>query len=157
MRTLADVIAFNQEHAAREMPWFGQSLFEKAEETEESRRRPTWSPSTRVPPSGSPSSTGRSASTTWTPWSRPATAPATPIDLVNGDPGGRGGASDSSALAGSPILTVPLELAHGLPVALSLWGARGSETRLLRLGRALEAGRDARTGPLPAPTFPEWV
>ena len=87
----------------------------------------------------------------------PATGPATPIDLVNGDPGGGGGASDSSALAGSPILTVPLELAHGLPVALSLWGARGSETRLLRLGRALEAGRDARTGPLPAPTFPEWV
>jgi amidase len=48
-------------------------------------------------------------------------------------------------------------LAHGLPVAVSLWGARGSEAVLLRLGRALEAGRDATTGPLPPPTFPEWV
>ena len=86
----------------------------------------------------------------------PAMAPATPIDLVNGDPGG-GGASDSSALAGSPILTVPVELAHGLPVAVSLWGARGSETALLQLGQALESGRDATTGPLPEPTFPEWV
>jgi hypothetical protein len=25
------------------------------------------------------------------------------------------------------------------------------------LGQALEAGRDASTGPLPDPTFPEWV
>ena len=43
---------------------------------------------------------------------------------------------------GAPILTVPLELAHGLPVAVSLWGARGSEPTLLQLGQALEAGRD---------------
>jgi amidase len=87
----------------------------------------------------------------------PAMAPAPPIDLVNGDPGGSGGASDSSALAGAPILTVPVELARGLPVAVSLWGARGSEQTLLQLGRALESGRDASGGPLPAPTYPEWV
>src|SRR5699024_8796782 len=87
----------------------------------------------------------------------PATGPAPPIDLVNGDPSGGGSASDSSALAGAPILTVPLELAHGLPVALSLWGARGTDTTLLQLGRALESGRDAATGPLPEPTFAEWV
>jgi amidase len=30
IRTLADVIAFNREHADREMPWFGQDLFELA-------------------------------------------------------------------------------------------------------------------------------
>jgi amidase len=68
-----------------------------------------------------------------------------------------GSATSSSALAGAPILTVPVELARGLPVAVSLWGARGSETTLLQLGRALESGRDASTGPLPEPTFPEWV
>ena len=64
---------------------------------------------------------------------------------------------DSSALSGAPILTVPVELVHGLPVAVSLWGARGSEATLLQLGRALESGRDASTGPLPEPTFPAWV
>jgi amidase len=85
-------------------------------------------------------------------------APAPPIDLVNGDPGGGGpGTSTSSALAGAPILTVPVELARGLPVAVSLWGARGSESTLLRLGRAVESGRDAEGGPLPEPTYPEWV
>ena len=84
-------------------------------------------PSTRAPRSGSPSSTGPSASTTSTRWSPRPWRPPRPIDLVNGDHGSGGGASDSSALAGAPILTVPLELAHGLPVAVSLWGARGSE------------------------------
>src|SRR5262249_42276172 len=87
----------------------------------------------------------------------PAMAPATPIDLVNGDSSGGGGASDSSALAGSPILTVPVELTQGLPVAASLWGARGTDAVVLQLGRTPEAGRDATTGPLPGPTFAEWV
>ena len=77
--------------------------------------------------------------------------------MVTGARGGGGGASDSSALAGAPILTVPVELAHGLPVAVSLWGARGSDQTLLRLGQALESRRDATTGPLPEPTFAEWV
>ena len=83
-------------------------------------------------------------------------APPSPIDLVNGDHGS-GGASDSSALAGAPILTVPLEMSHGLPVAVSVWGARGSESSLYAVGRALEQTRDQSTGPLPEPTYPDWI
>jgi amidase len=83
-------------------------------------------------------------------------APPSPIDLVNGDHGS-GGASDSSALAGAPILTLPMGLAHGLPVAVSVWGARSSERTLYAVGRALEAGRDSSTGPLPEPAYPAWV
>jgi len=156
VRTLADVIAFNREHAEQELSWFGQSLFEKAEATE-GVSSPAYLESldacTAVGLAELDRTLGEHDLDALV---APATGPATPIDLVNGDPGGDG-ASDSSALAGSPILTVPLELAHGLPVALSLWGARGSESTLLQLGRALEAGRDVRTGPLPPPTFPEWV
>src|SRR5204863_75874 len=33
VKTLADVIAFNRRNADSEMPWFGQELLEKAEET----------------------------------------------------------------------------------------------------------------------------
>jgi amidase len=40
---------------------------------------------------------------------------------------------------------------------VSLWGARGSEHQLLQLGRAIEAARDATTGPIPEPTLPEWI
>ena len=38
MRSLADLIAFNQVHCEREMKYFGQELFEMAEETERARR-----------------------------------------------------------------------------------------------------------------------
>jgi amidase len=156
VRTLADVIAFNREHADQELPWFGQSLLEKAEETEGIASAAYLASVDACSAVGLAELDRTLAEHDLDALVAPAMAPATPIDLVNGDPDG-GGASDSSALAGAPILTVPMELTHGLPLAVSLWGARGSETTLLQLGRALESGRDGHTGPLPEPTFPEWV
>jgi amidase len=156
--SLADVIAFNREHSDEELLWFGQSLLEQAEQTE------------GVASSEYLASVGACAAAGVAELDRvlgehqldallvPTMAPAPPIDLVNGDPGGEGpGASTSSALAGAPILTVPMELAKGLPVAVSMWGARGSDATLLELGLALESARDRTTGPLPPPTFAEWV
>jgi amidase len=157
VKTLADVIAFNREHAEREMPWFGQELFERAEETE-GVASVTYLESVDACAAAGIAELDRTLGEhDLDALIAPALGPAPPIDLVNGDPGGGGGASDSSALAGAPILTVPVELAHGLPVAVSLWGARGTDATLLQLGRALEAGRDASTGPLPEPAFVEWL
>jgi amidase len=156
VRTLADVIAFNRAHAEVELPWFGQSLFEQAQETE-GVASPAYLESVDACAAAGIAELDRTLGEhDLDALLAPATGPTHPIDLVNGDPGG-GGASDSSALAGAPILTVPVELAHGLPVAVSVWGARGSEVTLLQVGRQLESGRDATTGPLPEPTFPEWV
>ena len=157
VKTLADVIAFNREHAEREMPWFGQELFEKAEETEGVASAAYLESVDACAAAGIAELDRTLGEHELDALIAPATGPAPPIDLVNGDPGGGGGASDSSALAGAPILTVPVELAHGLPVAVSLWGARGTDATLLQLGRALEAGRDSSTGPLPEPAFVEWV
>jgi amidase len=157
VKTLADVIAFNRAHAEDELPWFGQSLLEKAEETE-GVASPAYLESVDACTAAGLAELDRTLGEhDLDALVAPAMAPPSPIDLVNGDLGVEGGASDSSALAGSPILTVPVELAHGLPVAVSLWGARGDERTLLQLGQALESGRDARTGPLPEPTFAEWV
>jgi amidase len=157
VKTLADVIAFNREHAEQELPWFGQELLEKAEETEGVASTAYLESVDACTAAGIAELDRTLGEHELDCLIAPATAPAPPIDLVNGDPSGGGGASDSSALAGAPILTVPIELAHGLPVAVSLWSARNEETTLLQLGRALEARRDATTGPLPEPTFPEWV
>jgi amidase len=157
VKTLADVIAFNREHAEREMPWFGQELFERAEETEGVASVAYLESVDACAAAGIAELDRTLGEHDLDALIAPALGPAPPIDLVNGDPGGGGGASDSSALAGSPILTVPVELAHGLPVAVSLWGARGTDATLLQLGRALEAGRDASTGPLPEPAFMEWL
>lgn len=156
VRTLADVIAFNRAHAEEELAWFGQGLLEKAEETE-GVASPAYLESVDACAAAGSAELDRTLGEhDLDALVAPAMAPPTPIDLVNGDPGGNG-ASDSSALAGAPILTVPVTLAHGLPVAVSAWGARGSDAVLLQLGAALEGGRDATTGPLPAPAFAEWV
>jgi len=157
VKTLGDVIAFNQEHAEQEMPWFGQELLEKAEETEGLASAAYLQSVDACAAAGLAELDRTLGVHELDALIAPATEPATPIDLVNGDSSERGGASDSSALAGAPILTVPIELTHGLPVAVSLWGARNDETTLLQLGRALESRRDAATGPLPEPTFVEWV
>ncbi|HEX4688225.1 MAG TPA: amidase family protein [Nocardioides sp.] len=157
VKTLADVIAFNREHADEEMSWFGQALLEKAEETEGVASRAYLESVDACTAAGLAELDRTLGEHELDALLAPAMGPAPPIDLVNGDSTGGGGASDSSALAGAPILTLPIELAHGLPVAVSLWGARNDEITLLQLGQALESRRDATTGPLPEPTYPEWV
>lgn len=157
VRTLADVIAFNREHAEAEMPWFGQELFEMAEETQGVASTAYLEAVDACTAAGLAELDRTLGEHDLDALLAPAMGPAPPIDLVNGDPSGGGSGSDSSALAGAPILTVPMELAHGLPVAVSMWGARGTDATILQLGRALEGGRDAATGPLPEPTFVEWV
>jgi amidase len=156
VKTLLDVVAFNRTHAEQELPWFGQELFEKALETD-GVDGSAYSKAVEACRVAGPSELDRVLTEHHLDaLVAPTTSPATPIDLVNGDPS-IFGCSGQSALAGAPILTVPLELAQGLPVAVSLWGARHHEVTLVLLGSALESGRDSSTGPLPAPTFPTWV
>ena len=156
VRSLADVIAFNRAHADEELPWFGQGLFEQAEQTEGLGARDYLDAADACAAAGIVELDRVLGSEDLDALFAPAAPPATPIDLVNGD-AISGASSSSSALAGAPILTIPAELVHGLPVAVSLWGARGSEGTLLELGAAYEAARDAGTGTLPEPTFPDWV
>jgi amidase len=154
VRTLADVVDYNTLHADSELPWFGQSLFEKAL-TLDGPSSPQYLDAVDACAAAGLAELGRTLHVhRLDALLAPAMAPATPIDLVNGDHGS-GGASDSSALAGAPILTIPVELAQGLPVAVSIWGERGAETSLYAIGRAFEQARDRSTGPLPEPTYVE--
>ncbi len=68
-----------------------------------------------------------------------------------------GACTQPAAMAGYPLVTVPTELAGGLPVAVSFWGTAGSEATLIEIARGYEAARDRTSGPLPAPTFPTFV
>jgi amidase len=156
VRSLAEVVEFNRAHAAAEMPWFGQSLFERAL-TLGGLSSPEYLDAVDACAAAGLAELDRTLGEHGLEaLLAPTMAPPSPIDLVNGDHGS-GGASDSSALAGAPILTVPLEMSHGLPVAVSVWGARGSESSLYAVGRALEQTRDQSTGPLPEPTYPDWI
>ncbi|WP_246456269.1 amidase family protein [Nocardioides mesophilus] len=156
-RSLAEVVAFNRTHADTELTHFGQSLFEQA---------------LAGPDVGSPEYAAARARCVAASRDNgidavlrahdldalvtPSYAPACPIDLVNAE-AHPGSCTSPTAMAGYPLLTVPTELAAGLPVAVSFWGTAGSEATLVEIGHGYESARDRTGGPLPEPTFPTFV
>jgi amidase len=156
-RTLEDVVRFNREHAGTELAHFGQALFERALEG---------------PTAGDPrhlEARARGVAATrdngidavlrehgLDALVTPSYAPAHPIDLVNPE-AFPGSCSGPTAVAGYPLVTVPTELAAGLPVAVSFWGTAGAEGTLIEIAHGYEVARDASTGPLPEPTFEVFV
>jgi len=156
-RTLADLIAFDNRHADREMPWFAQDLFEKAEATQG-----TADPAYVAAAEAARRAAGADGIDALLAHDRldalvaPTTGPAWTIDLVNGDRGGGGSAGGLPAIAGYPHLTVPMGQVKGLPVGLSFIGPAWSEALLLGLGFAYERSSHLRAAPtyrivIPAP------
>ncbi|HUP66737.1 MAG TPA: amidase [Sphingomicrobium sp.] len=150
IRSLADAIAFNNEHMATEMPLFDQDEFLLAEKTKglgESAYKKARAASFRAAgPEGIDRLLKQYGVVALV---GPTLAPAWKIDAVNGDTFVGGGAGGLAAVAGYPHLTVPMGLVKGLPVGLSFIGPKWSEARLLSLGFAYEQAR----GPFPTPQF----
>ena len=69
----------------------------------------------------------------------PAYMPAWKTDFAAGHPSAGGAVTTPAAIAGLPTVTIPMGLVSGLPVALSLVGAKNSEAILIALARALES------------------
>jgi amidase len=147
VRSLKDVIAFNERNRDREMPFFGQDIMEKAQ-----AKGPLTSKAylqalrknhllTRaqgidfimkkhrldalIAPTGGP------------PWN---------TDWLNGDHF-TGGYSSASAVAGYPHITVPAGYVFGMPVGLSFFAGAYSEGKLIRLAYAFEQATKARRPP----------
>lgn len=154
IRSLDDLVSFNETHADVEMPFFGQDvltasagkgpLTEKAYQRARAHARrmsrrlgidramDAHSLDALVAPSGTP------------PWL---------IDLVNGDPEIVGNWS-LSAIAGYPHVTVPAGYVRGLPVGLSFFGRAWSDWQLLRFAHAYEQATLHRTSPTYLPSVP---
>lgn len=148
-RTLAQVIAFNQAHAASELALFGQGTFEAAEKTEgldDPEYREAQEAARRLAgPEGIDLMLSRNGVVALV---APTAPPAWFIDPVNADQAPFGGAGSLAAVAGYPHLTVPMGSVRGLPVGLSFIGPRWSEARLLALGYAFEqAAPDMKVTP----------
>ena len=153
VKTLADVIAFNEQHRDREMPFFGQELFLQAE-----KKGPLTSPEYRRALRRNHELTQRRGIDAVMKTHRldalvtPTGAPAWLTDLVNGDCS-PGGASSIPAVAGYPHITVPAGFVQGLPVGLSFFGRAWSEPALIRMAYAYEQATKHRR----APTFSATV
>lgn len=145
--SLAELVAFNEAEADRELRWFGQDLFELAlTKTDEDAYRKALANSRRLAGEEGIDRLLRESDVRFL--VAPTTGPAWTSDLVNGDnyPGGIG-AGSLAAIAGYPHLTVPMGQVEGLPVGLSFMGAAWDDLAVLRAGAAYEA---ARTAPVPA-------
>ncbi len=157
VRSLADVIAFNATYADREMPLFGQDVFEAAEKTKgltDPAYRKARADSRRIAKADLDRLLKGVDAIVFP--TRPA---AWKIDAVHGDvsPGGNGIGS-MAAVAGYPHLTVPMGQILGLPVGLSFVGPKWADGSLLAMGHAYEWARGVlpRAGFLPSiETSPE--
>jgi amidase len=147
VKTLADVIAFNEAHPAEEMPYFGQELFLKAQEKgpltdaaylealEKNRRLSRAEGIDAVMDQNHLDAIVA-----------PTGGPAWVTDCVNGDHFG-GGSSTPAAVAGYPNINVPAGFAFGLPVGISFMGRAWSEAVLIRLAYAFEQATRVRRPP----------
>jgi amidase len=147
-RTLADVIAFNIAHADKEMPLFGQELFEQAEKTnglsDPAYIKARDDAKRLAGPEGIDALLAKYEITALV---GPTLGPSWLIDPVLKDRYVGGGAGGAAAVAGYPHLTVPMGQVGGLPVGLSFVGPRWSEARLLAYGFAYEQATRMRKAP----------
>ncbi|WP_246861438.1 amidase family protein [Nocardioides sp. SYSU D00065] len=156
-RTLEELVAFNRAHAATELAHFGQSLFEKALEGPLAGSAAHLAARERgVAATRDDGIDAVLRAHDLDALVTPSYAPAHPIDLVNPE-SFPGSCTGPSAVAGYPLVTVPTELAAGLPVAVSFWGTAGAETTLVEIAHGYEAARDATSGPLPEPAYAPFV
>jgi amidase len=149
--TLADAITFNEKNSDREMPYFGQELFLRAQDkgplTDEEYRK-------ALEKDRSMSREGIDSVLTDNRLDAiiaPTGGPVWPTDLVNGDHF-TGSSSTPAAVAGYPTITVPMGDAFGLPVGLTFIGTAWSEGRLISLAYAYEQATKRRKPPTFAPT-----
>ncbi len=153
VKTLADVIAFNEANKATEMPYFGQELFLQAQEKgplTDQAYRDALAKDQRL--SRTEGLDAVFAQHTLDAILAPTGSPPWPTDLVNGDHF-LGASSTPAAVAGYPSVAVPVGYAFGLPVGMSFIGLANSEAKLLTLAYAYEQAAKPRK----APRFlPQW-
>ncbi len=153
VRTLKDIIDFNDRNRQKEMPYFGQDLFVKAEAKGPLTEKEYVDAITKnhqlariegidalmdkhhldaiVAPTGSPA---------WL------------TDLINGDHVA-GGSSNAAAVAGYPNVNVTAGYIWGLPVGISFFGRAWSEPTLIKLAYSFEQATKARLAPRFLPTI----
>lgn len=146
IKSLADVIAFNEREAAREMPYFGQENLIKAQAKgpltgkayldarEKSRGMAAGGIDAAMDKHGLDAIIAPTDGLAWL------------TDYVNGDHFMQSCATPA-AVAGYPHITVPAGFAMGLPVGLSFFGRSDSEARLIAISYGFERRTQARRSP----------
>lgn len=152
VHSLKEIILFNEQQKEKEMPFFGQETFLKAEGKGTLRDKEYLDALKKC----------RRLSRTegidaimkkhnLDALLAPTESPAWMTDLVLGDHF-IGGSSTAAAVAGYPSVTVPAGFVFGLPVGVSFFGRAWSEPTLIRVAYAFEQAARVRKPPRFLPT-----
>jgi len=153
-KSLADIIAFNESEATRELLYFGQEYFFEAAASEGLHTKGYAEALEKSRCLAGPEGIDHLLKKYQVDaFVSPTACPPHMIDLVNGDSHG-GAASCLPAVAGYPHITVPMGQVFGLPVGLSFIGPAWSEGRLLALAYSFEKLMGPRRLPLYAKQLP---
>ncbi len=154
VRSLEQLIAFNEQNAGVELALFGQDIFEASLERKGIDDDEYLAARDEVQRATGEKGIDRLMAEHEVDILVSPSGPIAPrIDPVNGDVWpGWAGAGWMAAVAGYPHLTVPMGTVHGLPVGLSFIAGAGQDARVLAMGYAYEqrTGHRVEPGYLPS-------
>ena len=152
VRSLEEIIAFNERNHERAMPYFGQERMLAAQTkgplTDETYLKARQECLRLSRAEGIDMALAKQKLDAIV---APTTGPAWLIDLVNGDHYS-GSCTSPAAVAGYPHITVPAGFVFGLPVGLSFFASAWQEPMLIKLAYAFEQASQARQAPRFLPT-----
>ena len=146
VHSLAEVIEFNERHADRVMPYFGQEIMVMAQErgplTDEKYVQALADCRRLARDEGIDKTLAEHRLDAII---APSGGPAWLTDYICRS--SSGGSSSPAAIAGTPNITVPAGYIFGLPVGISFMGAAWSEPQLIRFAYAFEQATKVRKPP----------
>lgn len=153
MKSLADLIRFNQENEDRSMPFFKQEIFDSSQE-----KGTLDDPKYRSALTKSYEGSKRIIDELLEKYSLDAicgmtSGPACSIDTIYGDKWGEDFMTSPAAMSGYPHITVPCGRVFNLPVGLSFFSKAFSEPLLISLGYSFEQASKQRVQPGFVPSF----
>jgi len=147
VRSLGDIIKFNEDNREKIMPYFGQERMLMAQE------KGPLTDSTYIEALQSSKKLARDEGIDAVMREHqldaivaPSGKPAWMTDWINGDPGSSG-SSSPAAVAGYPNITVPAGYIFGLPIGINFFGGAYEEPKLIKLAFAFEQATKVRQPP----------
>ena len=154
--TLAGLIEFNRQNAETELRYFGQDIFEAAEQTSGDLTDPAYVRARTTATTGAQRAIDTAVAThDLDAIVAPTNGPAWVTDTENGDDFSEFvSSSGPAAVAGYPNVTVPAGHADGvLPLGMSFFGSKWSEPALMSFAYDFEQATQARKNPRYLPTL----